>query len=399
MKIHDYAWWAVRSLRYNRLRALLTALGIVIGVAAIISLQAIGHGFQDAIFNQLFKLNPDVIFVLPKVGTLTDIDVTRLHGIDGVSKVVPVVSGSVQVRGSAGYKMFELAGVKGSDLPYLIRGADLLAGRIYDAEFEALVGYKVANPPDLPYPFLTLGTVVNVRGLTEEGEERLMSLRVVGIYEPIGASVLFDPDRTVFVDISTAKELLGRSSYSVILVLVSDPALLDAVASRMNLLYGGRLDIFSASQVKKIYDNIATQINNFLLGIAFISLVVAGVGIANIMMINVVERTREIGVLKALGFTNRDVLLMFLSESVSIGVIGSIVGVAVSIVLAHLASYTLTFEYSGYRITGYVHAAPEFSLQQFALAVFFGILVSLVSGAYPAYRAAKLDPVVAIRYE
>ena len=339
MKVGDYVWWAIRSLRYNRLRAFLTALGIVIGVAAIISLQAIGHGFQDAIFDQLFKLNPDVIFVLPKVGSLTDVDVARLQGIDGVAKVVPVVSGSVQVRGSAGYRTFELAGVKGSDLPFLIRGAELIAGRIYGSETEAIVGYKVAYPPNLPYPFLTPGTVVNVRAFTEEGEEKTLSLKIVGIYEPIGASILFNPDRTIFVDVKTAQELLERSGYSVILVLVSDPTLLDTVASRIDFLYGGKFDVFSASQVRKIYDNIATQINNFLLGIAFISLVVAGVGITNVMMINVIERTREIGVLKAVGFTNRDVLLMFLSESISIGILGSSAGIGGGMGVAYLASH------------------------------------------------------------
>lgn len=399
MRPTDYIWWAWKSLKQHRIRTILTALGIIIGIAAIISLQAVGRGFQEAIFEQIFKLNPDTIFVIPRLGPLSEVDVARIQNIEGIDKVAPIISGAIQVSGTSGTRTFDLVGVKPEDLPTLIRGAEIRAGRIFSGDSEALVGYKVANPPDLPFSFLNVGSTVIVRTIDIEGNTRQGTLRIVGMYEPIGASMFFDPDRTVFVNIDTARNLLGQKGFNVVLVLVSNVDEMDIVSKRIITLLGKKVEVFTASQVRKVYDNISNQINTFLAGIAFISLIVAGVGITNIMLISVIERTREIGVLKALGFTNKNVLAMFLSEAVTIGMIGALIGVISGVVLAYLSSSFLSFTFSGQYISGFVKAKPHFEIYSFVMAVFFGFLVSLASGFYPAYRAAKMDPVVAIRYE
>ncbi len=399
LRFSDIVWWAWRSLRVNRVRTVLTMLGIIIGIAAIISLQAVGKGFQESIFNQLFQLNPDTIFLIPSVGQLSDVDVSRLMGIEGVKKVIPVITGSIQIYGTSGLRTFTLIGVAHEDLDDLIRGAELEAGRYYYERGEAIVGWNVAHPPDLSFNFVDVDTSVIGKTIDLEGKEHTTTLRIVGAYEKLGATVFFDPDRSVFVDKETARSLLGYKGYGIILVLVDNPEEIDGVLERIDLMMGKRVEAFSASQVREVYDNISNQINNLLAGIAFISLIVAGVGITNVMLINVIERTREIGVLKALGYTSRQVMGMFLSEALLIGVFGSFIGILAGIVLAYMAGSFLTFQFSGHMISTVVKTTPIFDIYYFIVAVFFGFLVSLVSGVYPAYRAAKLDPVVALRYE
>ncbi len=377
---------------------MLTALGVMIGIAAIISLQAVSEGFQEAIFQQLFKLNPDTIFVVPKIGVLSDTDASRVIGVEGVARVVPLVTGSVKLFGTGGSKTFKLVGVEPDDLPLLIRGGELCEGRLYRALGEAVVGWSVAHPPGIPYDFVDAGKSYIAKTIDSEGKEHTFTIRIVGVYKRFGASVFLDPDKTVFVDRETAREMLRVGGYSVILVIASDASIVDEVGKRIDLVLGGKAEVYTASQIRHVYDNISRQINNLLAGIAFISLVVAGVGILNIMLINVIERTREIGVLKAVGFTNRQVMLMFLSEATAIGVIGTIAGIIMGVLMAFGASNILSFKFTG-EIATVVKTKPIFYPQHFLIAVVFGLLVSVLSGAYPAYKAASLDPAVALRHE
>ncbi len=399
MRPGDIAWWAWKSVKVSRVRSALTALGIIIGIAAIVSLQSIGTGFQESIFNQLFKLNPDTIFVLPSVGHLSDVDVSRILGVRGVSKAVPVIMGSIELYGTSGYRSFTLIGVDSKDLNVLIRGAHLVSGRFYYQRDEAVIGWNVANPPDLSHPFLTVGSSTIGKTIDVEGKKHTIILRVVGEYEKLGATLFFDPDRSVFVNKDTARSLLSLKGYGAIIVLASDPSQLDQVSQRISLLLGKKADVFAASQIRQVYNSISGQIKALMAGIAFISLIVAGVGITNVMLISVIERTREIGVLKALGYTKKQVMLLFLSEALMIGLSGTFVGMIAGVFLAYASGSLLTFKINGVMASTVIKTQPVFSPTYFLLAFFFGLLVSLASGLYPAYKASKLDPVVALRYE
>jgi putative ABC transport system permease protein len=398
LRLRDTVWWAWKSLSVARGRTFLTALGIIIGIAAIISLQSVGTGFQENIFNQLFKLNPDTIFVLPS-GQLSDVDAIRISTVPGVSHTVPVIMGSIQLYGAGGYRSFSLIGVDGKDLSILIRGAKLAEGRFYYQRDEAVIGWDVAHPPGQPYPFLTVGFSAIGKTVDAEGQKHVAVIRIVGVYEKLGATLFFDPDRSVFVNRDTARSLLGYNGYGAIIVIVNNPQKIDEVAGRIKILMGKKVDVFSASQIRKVYNSISSQIRALLAGIAFISLIVAGVGITNVMLISVIERTREIGVLKAVGYTNRQVLLLFLSEALLIGLMGSIIGILGGVVLAYLSGSILSFRISGPLSSTVIKTTPIFYPSYFILGFSFGILVSLVSGLYPAYRAARMDPVRALRYE
>jgi putative ABC transport system permease protein len=401
---------ALRALKVNRTRSALTMLGIVIGVAAVIAMVGVGTGATARIQAQIQSIGSNLIIVLPgslssngvrlgsgAVATLTEDDAKAIAAeCPSVSAVAPSVRGGVQVvYGSNNWATT----VQGVTPDYMtIRDYTMLSGLFFtDQDVDAAA--KVA----------VLGETVvqNLFGNNDPtGQVAIIKnvpFTVVGVLTPKGQSPSGqDQDDIILLPISTAKQkVLGANkanarAVSTLMVQASGPAAMDQTQQEMEALLrerhrilSGQDDDFTIRNLTEVFaaQESSAQVMSILLGaIASVSLIVGGIGIMNIMLVSVTERTREIGLRQAVGAKTRDILSQFLVEAVTLsllgGIIGIVTGLAASALISHFAQWSTT-------------VSPLSILMAFV----FSALVGVFFGYYPARKAAFLDPIEALRYE
>lgn len=401
----DYLRQAVFAMLSHKMRAFLSILGILIGVAAVIAMIALGRGAQDSIEKQLSSLGSNLLLIRPgspKVGgiTMESGSSTRFTFQDVVAivkltdllrYVSPSVSGRAQiVYGSKNWNT-QVEGV-GVDFAQL-RAAVPEFGRFINEE-EVKMRSKV----------VLLGMTV-VKELFGEADPigqtikvNLVNFKVIGILPPKGAGGFRDQDDTIIVPVTTAMyRLLGKQYIDQIYAEGISPAVMDeaqeaikkAIAKQHHLNAKEAEDAFQVrnmADIKKALEA-STKTMSLLLGvIAAISLLVGGIGIMNIMLVSVTERTREIGLRKAIGASNKDIMVQFLIEAASMSFIGGILG----ILLGTGISLLITF-FTGWNV--------KLALSPVILATTFSLIVGVAFGLWPAQKASKLDPIEALRYE
>lgn len=391
---------AVRSLFANKLRSILTALGIVIGVAAVIAVIAIGQGGKAVVINELEGWGSNMMWVEPnevvyddtqRRTPMDDKDVETLSSYDEVIAVAPLadVRSDARYRGSS-----EAVRMRGTTAHFrLIRAFGLSEGRfLSQADDEGQLKVAVLRPGIRDKLFgkgaPSVGKMVRI-GNSE--------FTVVGVTEEYKRGFTNDgtDNDTIFIPFSVAQKMRGTWEVRFIFLKVESADMIDEVGGRitshLNRRYGliGKESRFQVGKAKEIIasaNRILGTMAAIISGIAAISLLVGGIGIMNIMFVSVVERTREIGVRKAIGAKRADILSQFLIEAVSLCLMGGLIGTLIGVGGAQLAS--LLARWPSLVSWGSVVLALGVSL---AIGVFFGI--------YPAYRAAKLDPVEALRFE
>jgi len=404
---------ALQGLAANKLRSSLTMLGIVIGVGAVIALLALGQGTQAAVTEEIQGIGSNLIFITPgseeghgpmatrsaaDTLTLADAEAIAAPGIvPGVLAVAPEFNNSTDViYGSESVN----ATITGTTPDYpLVRNSFLETGEFFTEQNSttmarvAVLGHQTAE--DLFGGSDPLGRTIKINRV---------HFRVIGVMEEKGGGPAGNVDDSVFIPISTAQRKLfgGRATSgtswkvsSINVSLVSEETM-DAATDEITLLLRqqhkiqpGEDDDFSVMSQEDIL-SMAEQITGiltiFLGAIAAISLLVGGIGIMNIMLVSVTERTREIGIRKAVGAKRRDILMQFLVEAVVLSVIGGLLGVLLGMGIAILV------ERSGLMTT-------VISSQAILLATGFSVAVGLFFGIYPSMRAARLHPIEALRYE
>ncbi len=399
---------ALRVIAANKLRSALTMLGIVIGVMAVVALVSIGQGAQAAIVERIQGLGANVIFILPgqvrqggvATGTaaqsLTLEDAEAIAGLPGVAAVAPEVRRSAQVVYGSNNTNTQVVGTT-PDVR-VVRNFTVAQGIFFRdadnrrAERVAVLGAQVAE--DLFDNRPAVGKSIKIAGLP---------FTVIGVLEPKGG---FGPggnlDNAVYVPIQTAYRYLvgglrvgGDYVVNTINVSAASEREVDAVVQRITALLRQRHNvregeddflIMTQQDFLEATQQVTNTLTIFLGAIAGISLLVGGIGIMNIMLVSVTERTREIGIRKAVGARNRDILLQFLVESVVLSVAGGIVGAGLGIGVANLVNLTGAFT---------ARVTPQAVL----LALSFAAAVGIFFGIYPARRAALLNPIDALRYE
>lgn len=398
MNALDLVSTAAASLRRNTSRSLLTILGIVIGVGAVIVMLSVGQGAQNYILGQVSSLGADSVFVesggedeptnpyVPQTLTLDDVDALRDSGAFVAVTANLMASGTVTYGESAAFS--QVTGVTEEELE--VSPADLAAGRFFDAD-----------DVDSAARIAVLGkeTAENLFGESDAVGEmiryRNVSLRVVGVFDEQGTQFFTNLDKVVYVPVTTLQRMMDVDHVNFIAARAADDIEITKETAREVLLdqHNGEEDFRIASQedAVQIIGAVGTTLSALLASIAAISLIVGGIGIMNIMLVAVTERTREIGLRKALGATYAEILRQFLLEAVFLtlagGVLGILGGVAVTVLQGIIVRQF---------IEGWTPTVPPLAV---VLAVVVSTIVGLVFGIYPARRAAKLDPIEALRYE
>ena len=406
---------SIDSFMQRKLRSWLTILGIVIGVAAVVAILSMAEGMEQSITDQLGGLGGDIITVSPGYSSafgmmggggrfgrgtssldvnLTDKDLHAIKTATGVEFVNGIVSGNAAITYLSETSTVSIKGV--DPLPWKeITTTELESGRLLtSSDVNAIIiGYGIAN--DMFKQPIPINTAINIEG---------KSFRVVGILESSGG--FGGDDNTIIMSITAARTIIDdieQNQFSSIEIKVSDPdnieEVIGNVEERLMVTRHVNEDTrdFTVSSSQAILDTVSTitsTISLFLGGIAAISLLVGAIGIANTMFMSIMERTRQIGILKALGTTNFEVLKLFLAESAIIGFMGGLVGVLMGIIASGVMS-SMGLQMMGPGGSFNAIVTPELVL--FALA--FSVVIGIVSGLIPARRASKLQPTVALRYE
>ena len=399
---------AVSSLSANKLRTGLTMLGIVIGVASVISMLAIGHGASSSITSSIESMGANLLYVMannegtnPQPVTLADADaIIESGGAPSVIAVAPVAQRSMDVTYAATSTNTTVMGVTPNYST--VRNTPVESGRfITQADIDehatvAVIGYDVLEE--------LFGSSVGVLGQKIRIGSNLY--QVVGILESKGGSTIGSSDNQVIVPLSTAQVRIitqedAHDEVSQISVQVADAEKIESAITEVTAILRSRHNITGADvedfnvMSTEAFTEAATSITGimtiFLGGIAGISLLVGGIGIMNIMLVSVIERTKEIGLRKAVGARDSDILLQFMVESLIIGLAGGILGILVGWGISSLIKGVATF--------GSTTLNPEISMGSILMSVGFSVAVGLVFGLYPANRASKLEPVEALRKE
>jgi len=396
--------FSIDALKANKMRSFLTMLGIIIGVAAVILMMSIGQGAQKQVLSRINSLGSNLLTVMPGASgqfvRSGNVDTLTLKDAQAISKLTGVVCVAPTVRGSAlatyGNKTWTTS-ISGTTQEIEdISSLKIEQGRFFsesDADSfsaVAVIGQTVYENL-FDYGADPIGSEIRLAGV---------SFKVIGLLESLGASSGgSDRDDTIYIPVTTAQiRLLGITNQSVnqVQVQVQDINQMSAVQDGITSLLRKRhrlsdqsdddFNIRDITQLQTAAQNVAGILTLFLAGVAMISLIVGGIGIMNIMLVSVTERTREIGLRMAIGATKQDILNQFLYEAILLSLTGSLFGIVLGIAGSKIFSY-------------FANWSTTISIQAVVLSVAFALIVGVFFGYYPARRASRLNPAEALSFE
>lgn len=385
---------AFEALKERKVRSIFTIIMVVVGVALIVGVTGISLGTRNFISNEVKKFGTNMIIVYPSGGeSISDATVNEISKLEGVETVVPAVSRPAIATARGIEKDIIIVGIEFSKLSYLVPEIELEDG-IIPSEYDpvgVVLGYQIAYNPDGSI-YAYVGDIIRAK-VTLIGEEQMRtkekSLVVRGVFRYFG-SFFIPIDSMLWIPLEPAKKFFEAKGYDTVYVVVKNESIVNQTAEIIADRYN--LRVVSPQEIIQTVNRIMGALDLYIGAISAVSLLVAGIGIITTLYTSMLERIREIGVLKAIGFKNRHILVLFLYEALLIGFIGTIVGIIGGISLSKIL-IAVFLSRLGFPIQ------PIFTLEVFVRAGAMAIGLSVISGLYPAWRASRLDPVVALRYE
>ncbi len=388
---------AVEALRTNKLRSALTSLGIIIGVAAVVLLISLGTGLKNYIAGEFEKLGSNVLFVIPgRIGfggrgpggaTINKLSLSHVQRIQrkvhSLVGVVPTIQQFTTVKYQNKVQK-DVTIIGTTELFAEIVNHPVIKGKFFD-QSQIGSGKRVA--------VIGQTIVEDVFGTKDPISEKIdikgQKYQVIGVFKAQGSTLGVDQDNVVIIPYAAAQRQFGSDQVNNIYAKAQSEANVEEIAKQnkkvlLEDLSEDDFSVLTAKQTLSTIQTILSVISTTLAGIAAISLVVGGIGISNIMLVSVTERTREIGLRKAVGAKPKDILSQFLIEAVILSVLGGVIGLIVASAGAWAASRFVPTSITPWSIT---------------IAFVFSVLVGVIFGVAPAIRAAKLDPIVALRHE
>ena len=423
MELREIVGYAASAIKLRKLRAGLTTLGIAIGITALVGLLAMMQGFQASLQVQLQRgFATDTVMVTTqnlgfgyavKDFKLLVNDTDIIDRIENVRQSVPMIQKTC-------YGKFEDTtvglNVVGVDIAkYKSIYPDHFAAKVGSIPDEpngtmAVIGASVNDPWNNGTLLTDLNQTFEIIYTKRSGYEftnQTFTFRVAAILGEIGGATLGGPsDYAVYVPLDTAQTCFETTEVSTIIVQLdqSDETSIRQTSKDLENAFNKQVLVVSSTSIYNTISSVMDRVQMLMTGVIAISLLVAGVGIMNIMIISLIERTREIGIMKAIGMKNGTVLAVFLSEALIMGLIGTVAGIGLGYLLAFginqldLLGGMISSATEG-TIMGGLPSSPVLTPSNLLSALLFGLAVSIIFGMYPAWRASKLEPVDALRYE
>ncbi|MEJ2281215.1 MAG: ABC transporter permease [Candidatus Bathyarchaeota archaeon] len=422
MLIRDIFSYGINAIKRRKTRKVLSILGVTIGIAAIISIVSLSSGFQDLVntqFEQGFSSNILIVTTesISFADTESDLqlyinDTEIINNIDNINQSTAILQRNCVIKIGEQEYLLNVVGVDYEKYSNIFENTFVTkSGSIPNSpnNTSVIIGARVNDPWKNGSSLTSIGSEINITYTTRSGiniENRTYTGKIAGIMEEIGGTNIGGPiDVGLYIPLETAREFFGTDEVRTIIVQLttSEDQVITQASDEIEAAFGNQIQVITPKSVLDAISSVIRTIELFVSSITAISLIVAGVGIMNTMLTSLMERVREIGILKALGMQKRTVLGIFLNEALIIGLLGSIFGIlagsALALSIDHLGLLE-NFTTGTYNtVLGEISIRPVFDISLFIYSFIFGILISIIFGLYPAWRASKMDPVEALRTE
>lgn len=419
MQLIDMFKLASKALVDRKIRSVLTILGITVGSAIILALIASSNGLNAGITSNIEKTGANVLTVRNAGGffssgstntyQLSQQDIDYLKTIAGVTAAYPFYSYGASISNGGSSLQASIVGIDLSALPVLYKGLTVAQGHLplLGETTSAVIGWGIANPVSGTPIGLSQMVSMSVTGI--RGSKGAVSYAVLAsaILTQYGSALFSNIDDTVYISFQAAQFLSKTPYFTGIYVIVDNTDDVANVQSAIETYYSNNVRVISPGQILTSIQAITGQLTVFLGSIGAVSLFVATVGIVNTMYVSVMERTREIGILKAIGYRPKQIMGMFLSEAALTGVIGAFCGLILGYVLSFLMGGLLgglggagRGVFGGGGGGGGVSSiTPVFSTELIVFSLVFPVILATIAGLYPAWRASRMNAVAALKYE
>jgi len=446
LRAGDLIRFGIRALTEKKLRATLTIIGILIGPATIVALEGATQGYSNATSSRFSNVGADTLYVsaIGRGTSVTSTDVPEISALPEVSYVIPYVElGGTVSQGGQSIGV-DVVGVDFTQLSHALPSLSLGQGTVPSASDQtgAAIGYSVAYPDFTGASNTSLGQVISVSGIgrsafgfavaggsfssfsgsPSSAGTSARSFVVEGIYDQYGQGFGINPDDTIFVPLESAQLIAKSQTYSGVVVVASSAAAVNDVETELTDLLGTSIRVTNAGSIVSTIQSVTSGTDTLLLAVGATSVLVAFIGIMTTMLTSVMERTKEIGVLKALGSSSRGIMLAFLVEASITGVIGGVIGAGVGFGLSFLVIGYLggsiaglgglgrgatsaatsgggfsSFGLGGSSASTTLTITPAITPELVALSILLAVAVGTLGGLLPAWRASRLNPVEALR--